>query len=293
MKRSSTSIFLLPILLVAGCASISKVDGAQSFSTERSATPAAYAMPRTEVLPITQSDTDRQYELYIKLPEDYADKADENYPVIYTTDAEVHMDMLSGATEFLMPDVILVGISYQLNLGDERANASRFRDYSVTEYNDPDIQARFQGGQAGRHLDFIRNDVMPYVETRYRTIPDEHAYFGYSLGAAFGAYILFAQPDTFKHYILGSPAFGQSSLQYVDDLEAKTAPTHDAMNVNVFVSLGELEEDAVESVDRFMQVLRRRDPSNMALTGLEIIDNSNHSTAFPETVIRSVRWLSQ
>jgi len=252
----------------------------------------AYEMPRTQVAPIKDSKKDRQYELYIKLPEAYSENTDKKYPVIYTTDAEVHMDILSGVTEFLMPDVILVGISYQKDHVEARANISRFRDYTVTGYSNPEIQARIQGGQANHHLDFIRNDVMPYVERKYRTIQGERTYFGYSLGGAFGAYILFAQPDTFKHYILGSPAFRQSDLQYIDDLEKKTALRQDKMNVNVFVSLGELEEDAEESVDHFMEVLRRRHQSNITLTGREVIDNSNHSTAFPKTVIRSVEWLS-
>ncbi len=252
-----------------------------------------YEMPRTEVAPIQENGTDRQYELYVKLPEDYAENADTRYPVIYTTDAVVHMDMLSGSTEFLMPEVILVGISYQKNHVDVRADASRFRDYSVTAFNNPENQARFQGGQASNHLDFIRNEVMPYVETRYRTIPSERTYFGYSLGGTFGAYILLAQPDTFKHYILGSPAFGTTGLPYIDEFEAETALRQDEMNVNVFVSLGEQEADQREKVDHFIEVLRRRSEAGLALTGLEIIEDSNHSTAFPETVIRGVKWLSK
>ena len=284
MKRISPSMILLSALLAASCASNSQA--------ESSTSPAAYEMPRTHVAPIKDSKKDRQYELYIKLPEDYSENTDVNYPVIYTTDAVVHMGMLSGATEFLMPDVILVGISYQIDLGDERENASRFRDYQMAEYTNPEIQARFQGGQANHHLDFIRKDVIPYIETRYRTIPDERTYFGYSLGGAFGAYILFAEPDTFKHYILGAPAFNPRSLQIVDELETKTAPRQSKMNVNVFIALGDLERDEdKERIDHFMSVLQRRSQSGMTLTGLEIIKDSDHATAFPETVIRGVKWL--
>ncbi len=254
-----------------------------------------YGMPRTHVLPIQESGTDRQYELYVKLPEDYAENTDTKYPVIYTTDAEVHMDMLSGATEFLMPKVILVGISYQKNhaLADERANASRFRDYSVTAFNNAEAQARFQGGQASNHLSFIRDEIIPYIAENYRTDPAERTYFGYSLGATFGAYILLAQPDTFRHYILGSPAFGTTGLPYIDELEAKTAIRQHEMNVSVFVSLGGLEAEQLEKVEHFITVLRRRNQSDMSLTGLEIIENSDHGTAFPETVIRGVRWVLQ
>lgn len=293
MRRFSPPVILLSSFLLASCASNVQAENTNASSAQSSTALAAYEMPRTHVAPIKQSNTDRQYELYIKLPEDYSENTDLNYPVIYTTDAVVHMDMLSGATEFLMPNVIVVGISYQKNLGDERANASRFRDYQMAEYTDPEIQARFQGGQVSGHLDFIRNNVIAYIEKNYRTDPGERTYFGYSLGGAFGAYILFAEPDTFKHYILGAPAFNPRSLQIVDELEAETAPRQDEMNVNVFVALGDLERDEdKERVDHFMSVLQRRSEVGLSLTGLEVIDNSNHSTAFPETVVRGIKWLS-
>jgi len=293
MKLFSPSIILLSIFFLVSCASNSKAESANFFSAESKAELAAYEMPRTQVAPIMDSKMDRQYELYIKLPEEYSENTDVKYPVIYTTDATVHLEMLSGATEFLMPNVILVGISYQKDHGDERPYASRFRDYEITEYSNPEAQARMQGGQVSQHLDFIRNDVIPHVETRYRTIPNERSYFGYSLGGAFGAYILLAQPDTFKHYILGSPAFRKTSLQYIDKFEEKTALGQDKMNVNVFVSLGELEKNAAENTDHFMSVLRRRNEAGLSLTGLEIIKESDHGSAFPETVIRSIKWLSQ
>ena len=256
MKLFSPSIILLSIFFLASCASNPKVESAKSFSTESGAELAAYEMPRTQVAPIKDSKKGRQYELYIKLPEEYSENTDVKYPVIYTTDATVHMEMLYGATEFLMPNVILVGISYQKDLVGKPPFVSRFRDYEVTEYGKPETQARLEGGQVSHYLDFIRNEVIPYVDTKYRTIPNERSYFGYSLGGAFGAYTLFAQPDTFKNYILGSPAFRQSSLQYIDEFEEKTALGQEDMNVNVFVSLGELEEKSAESVDHFMSVLR-------------------------------------
>lgn len=293
MKCFSPPIILLSSFFVLICANNSKAESAKPFSAERSAELSAYEMPRTKVAPIKDSKGGGQYELYIKLPEDYSENTEAKYPVIYTTDAVVHMDMLSGSTEFLMPNVILVGISYQKDFGDELAHGSRFRDYTVTAFSDPVYQTRFQAGQASHHLDFIRNDVIPYIESRYRTDPGERSYFGYSLGGAFGAYILLAQPDSFKHYILGSPAFNQSSLQFIDELEEKAAPQQDEMSVNVFVSLGELEESNKEEVDHFMSVLRRRSEAGLTLTGLEIIKDSDHGAAFPETVIRSIRWLSQ
>ena len=248
-----------------------------------------YEMPRTQVVPIEDSNADRHYELYIKLPEAYSEKPDVKYPVIFMTDAVWHMDMLSGATEYLMPDVILVGISWDKGLDDEREFVSRFRDYTVV----PSQTASVPTGEAAKHLSFIRDDVIAYVEASYRTDPEVHTYFGYSLGGAFGAYVLLARPDTFKNYILGSPAFGQRSLNYIGELEEKTAPRQQEMNANVFVSIGEMEESEMENVEALVSVLQRRNQSGLNVAALEVIQDSDHATAFPETVIRGVKWLSQ
>lgn len=254
----------------------------------------AYEMPRTQVVPIKAGAADKQYELYIKLPEDYADNTDKKYPVIYTTDAVWHMDLLSGSTEYLMPNVILVGISWQQDGGDEEAHKSRARDYTLYPSSDPERQAKNRHGQAANHLSFIRDNVIKYVESHYRADPGERTYLGYSLGAAFGAYILFSEPGTFKHYILGSPALGERSLKYIDELEAKMAPKQQGLGANVFVSIGELEksERMVHTKD-FITVLQRRSQAGLRLAGLEIIEGSDHGTAVPETFSRGIKWLSQ
>lgn len=44
------------------------------------AEPPAYEKPRTQVLPIKESGTDRQYELYIKLPEHYSADTEKHLP---------------------------------------------------------------------------------------------------------------------------------------------------------------------------------------------------------------------
>lgn len=248
-----------------------------------------YEIPRTQVWPILDSASDRQYELYIKLPGNYEENTDKKYPVIYTTDAVWHFDMLSGATEYLMPDVILVGISWQKNIDDEREFVSRFRDYMVVKSESADIPT----GEASSHLSFIRNDVIKFVEKKYRADPKSRSYFGYSLGGQFGAYILFAAPDTFQNYILGSPAFNERSAKYIDALEAEMADRQQEMNANVYVSIGELEESEMDATADFFSVLLRRSKAGLQLTGLEIIEDSDHSAAFPDTVIRSVKWLSQ
>ncbi len=249
----------------------------------------AYEMPRTQVVPIKDSNTGRQYELYIRLPEGYSDTADTPYPVIYATDAVWHMEMLSGSTEYLMQNAIVVGISWQTDLGDDRAHASRSRDYTIVKYAQTDRPT----GEALNHLSFIRDDVIKTIENNFRTDPDERTYFGYSAGGEFGAYILMTQPDSFKHYILGSPAFDQQSFAYLEKLVVDTTLQQQQPGVAVFLSIGELERPESMSFTReFESLLQQSKAAGIASTGLEIIENSDHGSAFPATVVRSIKWLS-
>ncbi len=259
--------------------------------------PAPYEMPRSEVVPIRDSKTDRQYELYIKLPEDYAKNADTRHPVVYTTDGAWHMEMLSGAAEFVLPNAIVVAISWQKNAsrdfeGDERPFISRFRDYTVTPASDPETQAKYKVGQASNHLTFIRDDVIKYVEANYQTDPAERIYFGFSLGGAFGSFILFEAPDTFRHYVLGSPAFNAESLAFIQNLAAKSEAAREVLNANVYVSVGEKETDEMDNINALMSLLQRRTNEGLNMKELEVVEQSGHSEAFPATAVRSFKWLS-
>lgn len=256
-------------------------------------------LPRIQVIPIEDTKNDRQYELYVKLPEGYSENSDIQYPVIYYTDAMWHVEILSATTEYMLEDVILVGISWQKDINEDLKNevgehVSRFRDYSFLKSNKPDIQTKFQLGQANKHLDFIRNDVIKYVDNTYRTDPNSRTYFGYSMGGEFGAYILLSQPDTFNNYILGSPSI-KNEVPYLSELNTTFGPfdasnRNSSLNANVFITYGSLEEEMVKPIEEFIKLLNDRRDDGLSVLK-EVIDG-NHGTAFPMTAVRSVAWLS-
>ncbi|MFK8053440.1 MAG: serine hydrolase [Woeseiaceae bacterium] len=288
MIRFSQFVILLATLLMAGYASNS-----QAASRVK---PAAYEMPNSQVVPIKNSKNGGQYELYIKLPEQYAENQDTAYPVIYYADAVWHLEMLSAATEYMLEDVILVGISWRQDIADDlrQANgdhASRFTDYSFWEKTNP-RHPKLIFGQAKSHLAFIRDDVIQYVENHYRTDPDSRSYFGYSLSGAFGAYILLTQPDSFDNYILGSP-LNSGLVAYLAEIDSELgtfdANNSDTLNANVFIAYGTLEEGAAEATDDFIKLLGDR---KLGLAIQTEALEGDHQTAFPRVSLESVTWLS-
>lgn len=262
-----------------------------AFINTKASAKALYQMPGIQVVPIQDTQANKQYQLYIKLPENYSKNEDKSYPVIYFTDAAWHIELLSSTSYYLMEDVILVGISWQQDIEPELKkehgeSVSRFRDYSISKSSNVERQAKYKLGQANNHLAFIRNDIIKYVEGNFRTDPENRSYFGFSLGGLFGAYILMSQPDTFKNYILGSPSLWRDIPKL-----AESSKKHKALNANVLISYGDLEQDLSEHINEFISILNKRNDNSLALQQI-VIDSAGHSDSFPMLGVRSMTWLA-
>ncbi|NOU51955.1 alpha/beta hydrolase [Pseudoalteromonas sp. JBTF-M23] len=254
-----------------------------------------FSISGTQVVPIQDSKNKRQYELYIKLPKSYTEDTAKRYPVIYFTDALWHMELLSGATYFLLEDIILVGISWQTDIAEqvkaqEGVHFSRYRDYSIKPSKDVAKQAKYQLGQASEHLAFIKNDVFSYVEKTFRTKPQARSYFGFSLGGLFGTYALLTQPDMFKNYILGSPSIWRFAPELFAQQSANLKNKN--LNINVFISYGEQEKELSGHIDEFVTTLKSQRYPSISKVEHVVIDAAGHSDSFPIMGAKSIKWLS-
>ena len=275
-------------VLVLVCLSLLPVQS--SYASETS----VFTLPKIQVVPIKDTTADKQYELYIKLPEGYAKNKDKSYPVIYFTDAVWHIELLSAATEYIMEDVILVGISWQQDIAEDLkqqygAHFSRFGDYSFNKISNPK-HPKIEFGQANSHLTFIRKDVFKLVEGNYRTEPNNRSYFGFSAGGLFGTYALLTQPNTFKNYILGSPSIWEQAAD-IFALENAALKSKDSA-INVFISYGELEKKLIPHVDGFIATLKNKKYQGISSLKHIVIESSGHSDSFPIMGVQSVKWLS-
>ena len=244
-------------------------------------------LPAIQVVPITDSTSGRDYELYIKLPEGYDANADRRHPVIYIADALWHIEIISGAIEYLVEDAILVGLSWEKGMPPQQ---SRMRDYMPNAYTGKDYD--LPTGQAMEHLAFLVNDVFKHVETEYRADPGQRTYFGYSVSGTFGSYILLTRPGTFRNYIVGSPAplFGG---HFAHEYEPIVRVTPDSFDANVLVSVGS-DEDAeyVENAISLAAFLKTR-ASSESRVDLKVIDSADHNFGFPMSAMQGLYWLAE
>jgi predicted alpha/beta superfamily hydrolase len=138
----------------------------------------------------------------VYLPQAYTGTPTTRLPVIYMPDGGMAEDFLhvSGLVQVLtgngtMRPFILVGIE----------NTERRRDLSGPTENaeDKKMAPRVGGSQVFRT--FIRRELMPAVQARYRTT-DETAIVGESLAGLFVVETFLREPDLFNTYIAFDPS---------------------------------------------------------------------------------------
>ncbi|WP_226665068.1 alpha/beta hydrolase [Microbulbifer aggregans] len=254
-----------------------------------------FTIYKSDVFSINSEVLNRKYELYIKLPFGYTDEENQenSYPVLYLNDGPYTFKVAAGVTHYRSMDkAIVVGISFAQG---ENGQASRVRDLTpVTDKS----WVKFTTGGAPDYLEFIEEEVIPFIEKNYRADPEKRILSGQSLGGSFGAWVLLTKPQLFSSYILTSP-----SLWYKDDVifefEEKYAKQHNSLNVNLFIATGALEtpenstrENLVDDHQRFVARLRARNYKNIRI-GDEIVSGTDHFSTFPVGLAKGLRWIYQ
>ena len=120
------------------------------------------------------------------------------YPVLYLLDGNAHFLHTAGIIQFLssigyMSPMLVVALP----------NTDRTRDLTPARSTE-DTRFPTSGG-ADTFLDFIADELMPYVEATYRTAPYK-VLVGHSFGGLFAVHALMTRPEAFDAYIAISPS---------------------------------------------------------------------------------------
>lgn len=231
------------------------------------------------------------YDLVITLPPDYA-QTDRQYPVLYYLDAWMTTGIMNDSyfiasfTGMIEPP-IMVGISFDADAPGFIYN--RARDYTPTRVS-PENLGETAGmipvsGGGPAFLDFLKHELIPFVEKNYRANPQDRGILGYSLGGLFGAWVLCEDPSIFKRYGICSP-----SLQWDDfmilKLWEKMSPGPGKV---VVFSQTEGEKPAIKSAIKKMIETASRLP-DMNVNMFEVT-NETHYSGVPATHMRALTML--
>lgn len=222
----------------------------------------------------------RRINVYV--PPAYSASADMRLPVLYMPDGGIGEDFLhiAGLVQVLtgngsMRPFLLVGIE----------NTQRRRDLTGPTQNSDDKKIAPQVGGSAAFRKFIRSEVMPAVNARYRTTK-ETAIMGESLAGLFVVETWFVEPDLFDTYIAFDP-----SLWWNDDELVKGSRKFPTSGSRKMLYLASSNEKELESQSRRLaERLRRSAPPDLAWH-YEPMPGETHATIYHPAALTALRRL--
>lgn len=215
------------------------------------------------------------FRILISIPDNYS-STDKKYPVLYVLDGDIAFGMAASIARYLQigdntPELIIVGIGY--GSADKSAGEKRRRDYRPVE-----------SGGAENFLLFIENELIPFIDSNYKTNPGDRIINGYSIGGLFGLYSLFTKPEIFNRYIIGSPGLAWDDYSISNYEENSTDKISDK-KLNIFISVGsdESDEKFFNPIDNLVTQIQERNYSGVKLKA-KVFDGSTHLMGPPESL---------
>lgn len=271
------------------------------------AAPSPYVLEDTEVRDVHAHLLKRDYQVYVALPESYRTSR-RRYPVLFVTDAGYAFPVARSIAQRLtrhagMEETIVVGLSYARG---ESGMYSRRRDYTPTTprggHYSSDMPGRAPAfGEADAYGRFITSEILPMIAREYRADMRRKIFVGHSYGSLLGLQLLLSRPDTFEHYILGSP-----SLWYdrgvMFEREKEYASAHNDMRTSVYFGIGgrealapgkkrarsEEDADMVADLREFEVALESHRYPGLE-SRMEVFGDEDHASVFPLVLTHGLR----
>ncbi|MDQ1382981.1 MAG: hypothetical protein QOG65_360 [Actinomycetota bacterium] len=269
----------------------------------------------TEVHYLRSAHVDDEFKIFVG----HCGGSDAQPPVVlYVSDANGMFATAVDMVRFMhlsahLPPILVIGIGYRMG-GIADTKVVRTRDFTPTvdrafaKY----FPSQSMMGGASQFLAFIRDELQPWVTTRYR-VADDATYFGHSLGGLFGTYVMLTKPHTFRRYAIGSPSlWWHRDMMF--DYEARYAETHDDLPVRAFFAVGAFEDhdgrqreasrlsaeeraaaalryiDMVADTERMVDLLRRRKYPHLEIESA-VLGDEFHITVPQLNLSRALRHL--
>ena len=104
-------------------------------------------------------------------------------------------------------------------------------------------QLELVSGGGEDFINFCYHELMPVIESEYRVDPKSRTLAGHSLGGLFTLFAMFRKPETFQNYLAMSPSLSYLNGYMFDIEERFAARKRKTLPVNLYLSMGEQEDD--------------------------------------------------
>ena len=174
--------------------------------------------PKVEEIIFESKELDQTRQVLVYTPANYSFNKLGYYNVIYVFDANDRplFDATNGIVNMMADgsqDFIVVGI--KSTFIEEKMYG---RNHDLLPSDTKRNLGPKSGGNAEAFLAYMKNEVVPYIESNYRTLP-HRTVVGHSLGGSFVVYAMLHEPELFDNYIALSPNLADDDQRLVRGLQ--------------------------------------------------------------------------
>ncbi len=252
----------------------------------------AVSLPNTAQVTFSPKAMEHEVRVAIRVPESYAN-GDSEYPVIYAPDGDITFGLYSDVASILnlgaampestheIPEIIIVSIGY---VGADTTEVMRLRAIDLTP---SPMKMNPGSGEASKFLEFLADELIPYVNANFRTKADDRTLIGHSLGGLFTMYALFERPALFQRYVATSPSLWWDR-RWMVTRESEYAEQHKALRAKVYIAAAQDEPLIYRTYTEMKGVLESRQYEGLELTA-EVIQDETHSSVWPAAATRGLK----
>lgn len=230
-------------------------------------------------------EMDENFIVHVTLPPDY--NSSEVYPAFVLTDGVWrfgnHPELRRMMENNEADDVILVSVSCDLSV-DATDNA---------------VRAKYFCEESDLFLNFITDNLMPYLGECYQLDYSNSTLYGHSLGGVFTHYAAFNSDmyanQPFGNYIIGSPAFWSPYFQPLESSEGYTSEygyfeRNKSLDKKLFICGGEFEDpyyadhygDCETTLEGIESLMKRLEEYGVTFAECKIYEGASHYDFIPE-----------
>jgi hypothetical protein len=215
--------------------------------------------------------------IIVRTPPGY-ERNGQRYPVLYLTDGDAHIGHTGATIEYLaraarMPELIVVAIT----------NTDRTRDLTPTNasmWRADGTEAKLPtSGGADKFLKFIETELIPKVESSYRTQP-YRVFAGHSFGGLFALHAFLTRPEIFNAYVAVSPTMHWDNHLLSRKAEEFFKDRKD-LNKTLYLTLANEGGEARVGFDRFKGILGKNKPKGFEWGSMLMEDEDHGSVVMP------------
>jgi len=227
------------------------------------------------------------HKIWVYLPPNYVETS-KKYPVIYMHDGQNLFDNVTSYIGEWEVDETLNNLFKKTGKGFIIVGIENGGEERINEYT-PWAHEKYGGGKGDIYIDFIVNTLKPYIDSNYRTKPQQKhtGLIGSSLGGLISYYGGLKYPETF-----GKIGALSTSFWFSNKVEDFTITYGNAKKVKLFLLVGGKEGETMVSDTEKMDKLLLETGFKSKNLKTKINSEGNHNEVFWKSEFPEiVSWL--